>query len=150
MCQHCQICMGQWQLVPTPLGSEGPHSLWDHGWTVQHQKQCPSRASSAPAMLCVCASAIQCCSGVAAGHTALLSAFTCVHRAMLASAMLQLLIRCYLCLPTSLPSQPTSCRHSFYLPPWPRTGGGAEFSLNFFSFWDWNSSVREPISASLK
>lgn len=112
--------------------------------------QHPSRASSAPDMFCVCASALQCCSGVAAGHTALLSALTCVHRATLASATLQLLIRCYLCLPRSLQSQPTSCRQLFYLPPWSRTGGGTEFSLDFFSFWGWNSSVREPIAATLK
>lgn len=106
--------------------------------------------SNVPAMLCVCASALQCCSGVAAGHTGLLSAFTCVHHAMLASDTLQLPIRCYLCLPRSLQSQPISCRRSFYLPSRPRTGGGAEFSLDFFSFWGWNGSVREPSSATFK
>lgn len=63
---------------------------------------------------------------------------------------LQLPIRCYLCLPRSLQSQPISCRHSFYLPPRPRTGGGAEFSLDFFSFWGWNGCVREPSSATFK
>lgn len=139
-CQHFQSCTGQWQLVPAPLGSDGTHSLWDHGCIVQHQEQCPSRASSAPAMLCVCASALQCSSGVAAGLAGLLSAVTCVHW----------LQPSYLCLPRSLLSQPTSCRHSFYLLPWPRTGCGAEFSLDFFSFWGWNGSVREPSSATLK
>lgn len=48
--------------VPTPLGSDGTHSFWDHSWTVQQQKQCPSRASSAPAIpVCVCTPVLQWC-----------------------------------------------------------------------------------------
>lgn len=63
-CQHCQSCTGPWQLVPIPLGSDGTHSFWDHGWTVQHQKQSPNRESSASAMLCVvciCTPVLQWC-----------------------------------------------------------------------------------------
>lgn len=127
-------------MVPIPSGiTAGPCSS---------RSNVPAEQALPQPYLCVCA--LQCCSGVTAGHTALLSAFTCVHRATLASAMLQLLTRCYLSLHRSLQSQPTSCKHSFYLPPQPRTGGGAEFSLDFFSFWGWNGIVRESISATLK
>lgn len=80
-------------MVPIPSGiTAGLYSI---------RSKVPTEKALPQPCFVLCASALQCCCGVAADHTALLSVFTCVHRAMLASAMLQLLIR-------SLQSQPTS------------------------------------------
>lgn len=57
---------------------------------------CPIRVSSTADALCVRASALQCCSGVAAGHTGLLSVSHGLPDATLASATLQPLSRCHL------------------------------------------------------
>lgn len=95
-CRHCQSCVGQWELVPTPLGLNGTRPSWDCGWTALHQEQHPVKISSTAATLFVRVSALQCCSGMAAGHTGLLSALSCLPDAVLASATLQPLTRCHL------------------------------------------------------
>lgn len=107
----------------------------------QQSKLFPSRAC-----VCMCTPVLQWCG--CWSHCSALSVHLCalchtgLSHAAAADQMLPLLAQVL--------AIPTSCRHSFYLPLQPRTGGGAEFSLGFFSFLGWNSSVREPNSATLK